>query len=143
MLTLWLAAGFLAQAGSAPAAAVSAGGWGDSFDSYRASRRATKLAELRESTEAARRLRAEAERQAREALEAFDIAEREAYIVRLNELVAAYSPKMLQVPDISGVAARIVAALVSELEAEFDRLIARMQFERDEEEAVIALLLAA
>jgi hypothetical protein len=126
MITLWLATGLLS--GEEQPATQIVGGWG--------------LGVRRKKVSKA--VKEEAERQAAEALAAFEEQERQQYLARLDELLKMQPiPADMDARLIALTAQNAVRALIEELAAEFDRYMARLEFERDEEEAVIFLLLAA
>jgi hypothetical protein len=126
MITLWLATGLLS--GEEQAAPQIVGGWGLGVRKKKVSKA----------------VKEEAERQAAEALAAFEEQERLKHIARLDELLKMQPiPVDMDARLIALTARNAVKALIEELAAEFDRYMARLEFERDEEEAVIFLLLAA
>ena len=132
MIALWLATGLLGSAQGEPA--LAGGGYG-----YVRPRRKRRL---EGTAEAERLIREEAERQAAAELAAFEEEERQRYLRRLDQLVLLNLPPAPDIESIQQTAAHVAAVLFGELEAEFDRLVARMEFERDEEEAIEVLLLA-
>lgn len=75
-----------------------------------------------------------------EVLETFDPQERVKYLERLDRLTQV--PPKIDDQAIREAAAMAVAALMAEIEAEFDAYVTRLAFERDEDDALIAILLA-
>lgn len=136
MIALWLAAGLLAAAGEAPVVEIPASGgdfWGD-----RAPRR-----RVVQNDEIERKIAEEAEEQAEIALAELQADDRRRYLSRLDQIVAMQpTPVEFDPRIIAEMARRAVEALLAELEAEFDLYVMRLEAERDEEESIIALMLA-
>lgn len=136
MIVLWLSTGLLGQTGQEqPQQQVSAGDWG----SYR---RPKKKREDREEIERQEALRIEAERLAAEELATFEEEERKRYLKRLDDLLSI-QPVVFDATPIADAAQRAVDALFTEIAQEFDRYVAQLERDRDDEEAVLILLLAA
>ncbi len=144
MIVLWLATGLLGSSEQPAQEQPIIGGWGFDSGHVRRIRAKQKQDDERRKAELEDQLKAEAERQAAEALAAFEESEREKYLARLDELLAMQAmPIEFNPTFIAQAAEQAVSALLAELEAEFDRYIARLEFEKDEEDAVMVLLLAA
>ena len=133
MIALWLATGLLGAGQQEAVQELSGSGW---WPRERPRKR------REEDRQAAEDIRIEAERRAAEALAQFEAEERQQYLRRLDELAAIYAPPEPDKRMIDETAAQVVAVLFGELADEFDRLVARLEFERDEEEAAEMLLLA-
>lgn len=147
MLVLWLATGLLGASQEQPPVEqpeIIGGGGFDYAHARRIRDKRRREEDERRKAELEAALREEAERQAAEALAEFEAAEKQKYLKRLDELLAMQVVRIdVDATNIAKAADSAVQALIAELEVEFDRYIARLEFERDEEDAVIALLLAA
>lgn len=132
MIALWLTAGLLAGPAEQPLS-VAGGGWGGA----RRFRRAVQNDEIE------RKIAEEAEEQAEIALAELQADERRRYLNRLDQIVAMQPvPVEFDSQIIAEMARKAVEALLAELEAEFDLYVMRLEAEQDEEESIIALMLA-
>ncbi len=129
MIVLWLAAGLLGAQEQPAEPAYYGGGFG------------TIRRRKRDIVEEIEQL---AEPQVIEVLQELPEDDRAGYLERLDRLIdMQVKPVMMDQRSIALAAQMAVNALLSELEAEFDRYMQRLEFERDEDDAITILFLAA
>lgn len=127
MLAVWMGTGIIANP---PVGA----GW------ISVPRRRRKVVQ---NDEIERKIAEEAEEQAEIALAELQADDRRRYLNRLDQIVAMQPvPVEFDSQIIAEMARKAVEALLAELEAEFDLYVMRLEAEQDEEESIIALMLA-
>jgi hypothetical protein len=96
-----------------------------------------------QNDEIERKIAEEAEEQAEIALAELQADDRRRYLSRLDQIVAMQPPPVdFDSRIIAEMARKAVEALLTELEAEFDLYVMRLEAEQDDEESIIALMLA-
>ncbi len=132
MIALWLTVGLLAGQAEQPLP-VAGGGWGET----------RRFRRVVQNDEIERKIAEEAEEQAEIALAELQADDRRRYLGRLDQIVAMQPPPVeFDSRIVAEMARKAVEALLAELEAEFDLYVMRLEAERDEEESIIALMLA-